>query len=518
MLRDLAVLLVFTVFLTISVPLVQGARVAEITYSLPLEDIRRHFLQVIQEISGGDQAVKADSNNIDAQILDLNFRIRFIQLDNTSTKVEVNGTASDPDEAATMERLVINLVQARLAKDIKKGFLGSGPDLSSVITQYGRVAVCIFGAGDNHIIQTSGVVISPNGLILTTTHDIKSADHIIIQLFNGTVGQGRILASDKDHDLALLESGLSTPEYMDLYSAKKTGLLSSGVRIWTIGCPLGLADTSAQGTITAPPRLIGDTLLLQSDLPVYPGSSGSPVFDAQGRLVALVKGRIIGQNSISFLIPSFYAMALFTKEKFGSAGKDTYLSEYSPKGANNWLIRALASRKFDTREHALLNAIKADSTSTTALYYLGALYSTRPDKIQQEKDIWNRLASLHPDWGEIHFRMGNCLFRSGKLQQAERSYRIALKYLREDPRVYNNLGEILRREKRFKPARKAFRQALAINPDYPSAHYNLGVLYDRDLKQPEQAIYHYRQYLKLKPQATDALQVRQWLQKLEQGL
>ena len=114
--------------------------------------------------------------------------------------------------------------------------------------------------------------------------------------------------------------------------------------------------------------------------------------------------------------------------------------------------------------------------------------------------------------------MGNCLFRSGKLQQAEKSYRIALTYLTEDPRVYNNLGEILRREKRFKSARKAFRQALAINPDYPSAHYNLGVLYDRDLKQPEQAIYHYRQYLKLKPQATDALQVRQWLQKLEQGL
>ncbi|PXF57249.1 MAG: hypothetical protein C4B58_10565 [Deltaproteobacteria bacterium] len=518
MLRDLAALLIFVVFVTISVPWIQGAQAAEITYGLPLEDIRRHFLQVIREISGGDQAVKADSDNIDSQILDLNFRIKFIRLDNTSTKVEINGTASDPDETATMERLVINLVQARLANDLKKGFFGSGHSLNAVFTQYGRAAVCIFGAENNHGIQTSGVIISPDGLILTTTHDIISADRIIVQLSNGTVGQGRILASDKEHDLALVASGLSTPEYMDLCSVKETGLLSSGMRIWTIGCPLGLADTSAHGTITAPPRLIGDTLMFQSDLPVYPGSSGSPVFDDQGRLVALVKGRIIGQNSISFLIPSFYAMALFTKGKFGSAGKDSYLSEYSPKGANNWLIRALASREFDTREHALLNALKADSASTTALYYLGALYSTRPDKIRQEEDIWNRLASLHPDWGEIHFRMGNCLFRSGKLQQAERSYRIALKYLTEDPRVYNNLGEILRREKRFKSARKAFRQALAINPGYAPAHFNLAVLYDRDIKQPELAIYHYRQYLKLKPQATDVLQVRQWLQKLEQGL
>jgi S1-C subfamily serine protease len=518
MLRDLAALLVLTVFLTISAPWVQGAQAAEIIYGLPLEDIRRHFLQVIQEISRGDQAVKADSDNIDAQILGLNFRIRFIQLDNTTTRVELNGSASDPDEAATMERLVINLVQARLSKDLKEGFFGSGHGLSASITQCGHVAVCIFGAEDNHIIQTSGVVISPNGLILTTTHGIISADRIIVQLFNGTVGQGHILASDKDHDLALLASGLSTPEYMNLCSVKETGILSGGASIWTMGCPHGLAGTSARGTITAPPRLIGDTLMLQSDLPVYSGSSGSPVFDAQGRLVALVKGRIIGQSRISFLIPSFYAMALFTKGKFGSAGKDAHLSEYSPEGADKWLIIALASRDFDTREHALLNALKADSTSTTALYYLGALYSTRPDKIQQEKDIWNRLASLHPDWGEIHFRMGNCLFRSGNLQQAKKSYGIALKYLREDPRVYNNLGEILRREKRFKPARKAFRQALAINPDYPSAHYNLGVLYDRDLKQPEQAIYHYRQYLKLKPQATDAPRVRQWLQKLEQGL
>jgi len=179
MLRDLAVLLVFVVFLTISVPWIQVARAAEITYGLPLEDIRRHFLQVIQEISGDDQAIKAGSDNIDAQILDLNFRIRFIQLDNTSTKVELNGTASDSDKTATMERLVINLVQARLAKNIKEGFLGSGPDLSSVITQYGHVAVCIFGAGGHHIIQTSGVVISPNGLILTTTHDIKSTDSVL---------------------------------------------------------------------------------------------------------------------------------------------------------------------------------------------------------------------------------------------------------------------------------------------------------------------------------------------------
>jgi serine protease Do len=66
------------------------------------------------------------------------------------------------------------------------------------------------------------------------------------------------------------------------------------------------------GSFTDPKR-VEDLILWQVQMKIYPGSSGSPVFDGMGKLVGIVTGRYRGTDSVGFLIP-FGTLMEFLKE------------------------------------------------------------------------------------------------------------------------------------------------------------------------------------------------------------
>ena len=76
-----------------------------------------------------------------------------------------------------------------------------------------------------------------------------------------------------------------------------------GDRVYSIGCPNNLNGLVFQGTVNSPPRLVNNQLLWQVNMETHPGSSGSPVFDGNGKFFGVVKGRYRGTDTIGFLIP-----------------------------------------------------------------------------------------------------------------------------------------------------------------------------------------------------------------------
>jgi serine protease Do len=76
-----------------------------------------------------------------------------------------------------------------------------------------------------------------------------------------------------------------------------------GERIFSLPCPAGNRGAARIGVVDDPPALVNGQPLWQVNLPVSPGDSGSPVFDADGRLVGMVKGRFRGTGTRGFLIP-----------------------------------------------------------------------------------------------------------------------------------------------------------------------------------------------------------------------
>jgi len=181
---------------------------------------------------------------------------------------------------------------------------------TSVLSQIESV-VCIRAKAKNEDIQLSGFIVDQDGLIICTAHDLKRVREIRVVLYDGREFKGHLVKTDTRRDLALIDINLKITAYVSL--AEGRNLLGMGERLYSVGCPVNLGGTVHSGVISGPPRLVNDLPLWQVNMQIQPGSSGSPVFDAQGNLVAVVKGRYRGTESVGFLIP-FETIMEFVKE------------------------------------------------------------------------------------------------------------------------------------------------------------------------------------------------------------
>lgn len=171
----------------------------------------------------------------------------------------------------------------------------------SVVLQHHEAIVCLEnGPGTGHI-QLSGFVCSDSGLILTTAHDLKEQATLTVITREGRRFSGRAAKVDHLRDLALFQAGFRPGHAISPARGRLT--LDRGETIYAMGCPQGTLGTVYVGTVNSPPRLANAMPLWQVGMTVLPGSSGSPVFDAQGNLVGVIKGRYRGTDSIGFLIP-----------------------------------------------------------------------------------------------------------------------------------------------------------------------------------------------------------------------
>ncbi|MBD3305923.1 tetratricopeptide repeat protein [candidate division KSB3 bacterium] len=97
-------------------------------------------------------------------------------------------------------------------------------------------------------------------------------------------------------------------------------------------------------------------------------------------------------------------------------------------------------------------------------------------------------------------------------QQAETRYRQAIALDPTHSQAYLRLGDVYRAQHQDTDAVDAYQHAILLAPDLVAAHYHLGSLYDRRVKDPQQAIMHYQRYLQL--DGTDH-RVRIWLRNIE---
>jgi S1-C subfamily serine protease len=127
----------------------------------------------------------------------------------------------------------------------------------------------------------SGIVISPDGLVLTNSHVVGTAKEIRLRDTEGAVTDARVLGVDPDTDLALLRAnGVRDLHYASLGNSKT---LRRGQLVVAIGNPLGFESTVTAGVVSALGRSIrsvsGRTIedVIQTDAALNPGNSGGPV-------------------------------------------------------------------------------------------------------------------------------------------------------------------------------------------------------------------------------------------------
>jgi Do/DeqQ family serine protease len=155
----------------------------------------------------------------------------------------------------------------------------------------------------------SGVIVTPDGYILTNNHVIDSADDIRVELNDGRSFKARLVGADKPSDLALLkveQTGLPT------LALGNSDAVEVGDVVLAVGNPLGIGQTVTMGIVSAKGRSTGSgdgsyEDFLQTDAPINHGNSGGALVSMKGELVG-INSQIVspgdGNIGIGFAIPA----------------------------------------------------------------------------------------------------------------------------------------------------------------------------------------------------------------------
>lgn len=175
------------------------------------------------------------------------------------------------------------------------------------------------GRGDG-MVQSgvgSGVIVSPDGYILTNNHVVEKADKIRVALDDGRELEAKIIGRDPKTDVAVIKV-----EAKDLTYAKlgDSDVMQVGDWVLAFGSPFGFSQTMTQGIISAKgrdtpiiasnnPQLAGLTYenFLQTDAAINPGNSGGPLVNLKGEVVGIntaIASRSGAYNGIGFAIPA----------------------------------------------------------------------------------------------------------------------------------------------------------------------------------------------------------------------
>lgn len=194
----------------------------------------------------------------------------------------------------------------------------------------------------------SGIIVSPEGYIVTNNHVVEQADEIKVILYDKKSFRAKIIGADPKTDIAIIKiesKGLPVVPWGD------SDKLQVGEFVLAIGNPFGLSNTVTMGIISAVGRAdvgIADYEdFIQTDAAINPGNSGGPLVNIRGELIGIntaIFSKTGGYQGIGFSVPS--NMTRLVMEQLIKEGKVTRgwigvtIQELTPEIAQKFGIKS----------------------------------------------------------------------------------------------------------------------------------------------------------------------------------
>jgi S1-C subfamily serine protease len=304
----------------------------------------------------------------------------------------------------------------------------------------------------------TGFSISADGWVATNHHVIeKGQTYIIVTNHGAKFGDVEIIVSDPNIDLALLKIGAKDMPYLPLAESSKVPI---GKRVAVYGSPQGLAGSLSEGIISASERNLSESFpdekmpnngaLIQTTAPISPGSSGSPLFGVEGKVIGIMTLSLLrNSQSLNFAIPVEALKSLI------DSARTSWITG-NPKSRTSVEKSSLTNSKLDTM-------IEAEPAFR---------------RLQQQMSVSNWVESLkiagflsdkYPKSASIHFQHGYCAAMLSLDHQAELSYTKVIEIDPTNQIAWNNLGLAFMRQKKLQNALLVFEKAVSLNPGDPQA-------------------------------------------------
>ena len=243
----------------------------------------------------------------------------------------------------------------------------------------------------------SGVIVSPNGYILTNHHVVEAADEIEVALADGRTLPARVVGADPETDLAVLKIDADNLPAITLAQADS---LQVGDWVLAIGNPFGVGQTVTAGIVSA----LGRTHLgintfenfIQTDAAINPGNSGGALVDATGNLVGVnsaIYSRTGGSQGIGFAIPVSIARQVMEQIiKTGSVTRGWVgieVQDLTPELAESFSLKSA--------EGALIaGVLKGGPADAGGIRPGDILLAVNGNKVSDSASLLNLIAALKP--------------------------------------------------------------------------------------------------------------------------
>jgi serine protease Do len=224
-----------------------------------------------------------------------------------SVIVVFTGGTSARADAARRRNEVVEVVQKVSPAVV---FIGTEQEAESPFRGRGSMLEEFFGAPAQRQRQQglgSGVIVDPNGTIVTNDHVIRGASAIHVVLADGRELEAEVIGSDANNDLAVLK--VSSKQALPSAKLGTSSDLMIGETVVAIGSPFGLSKTVTSGVVSATGRTFkadGRTYndFIQTDAAINPGNSGGPLLNVDGDVIGINTAIFASAQGIGFAIPA----------------------------------------------------------------------------------------------------------------------------------------------------------------------------------------------------------------------
>jgi serine protease DegQ len=242
----------------------------------------------------------------------------------------------------------------------------------------------------------SGVIISPEGYILTNHHVIAAADEIEIGLNDGRSAKAIVIGSDPETDLAVIKIDMKGLPSITFGHSDQAEV---GDIVLAIGNPFGLGQTVTMGIISALGRTLGINTyenFIQTDAAINPGNSGGALVDIKGNLIGintLIYSRSGGSLGIGLSIPTIVAKKIM--EQIIQTGNVT--RGYIGVEVQDLTKELAESFRLTNNKGALIAGVYPEGPADRAGIKRGdILIAVESKPVANSSDMLNLIAALSP--------------------------------------------------------------------------------------------------------------------------